>query len=395
MVAPSPADYQSSNSFLVRCCRTADEVLRLQPAWVDLAQAAIEPNPFYEPWALLPAWRELGQSAQWQAVFVFQAAPHGEGTLCGFFPIERFKILRRIDALRLYNYEHCALNTPLVRTGKEAETLTAFFDWCASPEAHCAALEFNRLGMDGPFAEQFADELSRRSASIWSMERYTRGVCKLTGGGKAYIEQTLSGKTRKHLRRSRELLQEVGAIEFVALSEDRDLLPWVREFLELEAAGWKGKVGSPILPREQHRRFFEAMAVEGFREGRFMISALRLNGRMIACRVLLRAADRLFVFKIAYDEAYSRYSPGLLLEMASLEQPELNRGLRWTDSCAARSNTNFKRIWQERRIIERLLVATTVLGEFAVAVSSLWSWIGRTLRAFASRKPKKAEAGQS
>src|SRR6266446_425938 len=53
----------------------------LHEAWQELARVAAEPNPFYEPWMLLPALRAFAPAGQIEVIAVFR----GE-LLCGLFP---------------------------------------------------------------------------------------------------------------------------------------------------------------------------------------------------------------------------------------------------------------------------------------------------------------------
>ena len=48
------------NSMEVKVIRDSDRLFEHIPAWEDLAAAALEPNPFYEHWVLLPALRHFG-----------------------------------------------------------------------------------------------------------------------------------------------------------------------------------------------------------------------------------------------------------------------------------------------------------------------------------------------
>ena len=60
-----------------------------------------------------------------------------------------------------------------------------------------------------------------------------------------------------------------------------------------------------------------------------------------------------FSFKIAYDEAYARFSPGVLLELDNLDL--LARGdIDWMDSCAAENHPMIDSLWGERRTIVRV-----------------------------------------
>src|SRR5262245_22628044 len=104
------------------------------PAWESLAAQALEPNVFYEPWMLLPAWRCLGKGRDIRVALVFRSDPSGpaeSATLCGAFPLERQRRYRElpVNVFRLWKHDHCFLSTPLLRADDAAETLAAFFDW--------------------------------------------------------------------------------------------------------------------------------------------------------------------------------------------------------------------------------------------------------------------------
>jgi hypothetical protein len=80
---------------------------------------------------------------------------------------------------------------------------------------------------------------------------------------------------------------------------------------------------------------------------------LDLDGQPISMLAHLRTGRTAISFKIAYDEAYARFSPGVLLQMEWLE-----RGLTldWTDSCAVPGHPMFESLWLERRPIITLMV---------------------------------------
>jgi hypothetical protein len=58
-------------------------------------------------------------------------------------------------------------------------------------------------------------------------------------------------------------------------------------------------------------------------------------------------------FKIAYDEEFARYSPGVLLQMEYLER---GLALDWVDSCATPGHPMFDTLWLERRPIVTIMV---------------------------------------
>src|SRR6185295_13613940 len=96
------------------------------PAWEELAANALEANPFYEPWALLPALAANGDGEALVCVLVWR-----QGRLDGLFPFvrePRFKGLP-LNALRSWRHSSHMLCTPLVRAGAQADCIRALIRW--------------------------------------------------------------------------------------------------------------------------------------------------------------------------------------------------------------------------------------------------------------------------
>src|SRR6185503_17741180 len=114
--------------------------------WEDLAASALEPNPFYEPWMLLPALESFSGGRRPRIALVF--APHplrklDPPILCGLFPLEvrrRYKGLP-IKHYRLWDHKYLSLCTPLVRAEYARDCLGTFFDWIAENPDGCSLVE--------------------------------------------------------------------------------------------------------------------------------------------------------------------------------------------------------------------------------------------------------------
>src|SRR5215210_1629599 len=95
------------------------------PEWQDLAANAVEPNPAYEPWMLLPALEAFGGDADLRIA----AVRHG-GELVGLFPLQlerRYKGI--LPTLSSWTHPHCMLCVPLVRANRATEVLSEVFAW--------------------------------------------------------------------------------------------------------------------------------------------------------------------------------------------------------------------------------------------------------------------------
>jgi CelD/BcsL family acetyltransferase involved in cellulose biosynthesis len=356
------------------------------PAWEALADNALEPNVFYEPWMLLPALEAFGAGHDLLFVLVFaHHAPKPAGPLlCGLFPLERRRHYKGfpVPALRLWQHVHCYLCTPLVRSGYAGACLEAFFRWLAADRRGAAVLECPRLSGDGPFHQALVEHLAQHQTPALVVEWGTRAVLRPRADAQAYLGEALSAGKRKKLRRAEERLREAGPLEYAALEAPAHLEAWLEEFLRLEAGGWKGRAGTALNCSPAHRDFFLAVCREAFRRGRLMLLALRCGGRPVAALCNFLAGPASFAFKVAFDEAYARFSPGVLLELENVRRMHRQTGFLWQDSCADSGPSLTTQLWLDRRVIQTLLVAPGKgPGPFLVAVLPLLRWCRRAVTA--------------
>lgn len=349
-------------------------------AWEDLAEEALEVNPFYEPWMLMPALRGLAKRENVRVVLVL-TIERGEPVLCGVFPLERraqYKGLP-VAVLRPWQHLYCPLCTPLIRASCARECLDAFLDWLAG-EARCPLMEFNLVSGDGPFHELLNDCLTRRNSLSFASESYERALFRPMETADIYERAAISVRHRQDMRRRQRRLSELGRVEFDALEPDGDVDKWIEEFLQLEVSSWKGKQGGAFACADANRNYFATVAKEAFRRGKLMMSAIRLDGQPLALRLGLTAGRGAFGFKIAYDENHARFSPGILLEIENIRLLHSRPDIEWMDSCATPVHF-INRLWLDRRAIQSVLVSTgRRSGDSVISLMPSIRWLNRTLR---------------
>ncbi|HEU0175068.1 MAG TPA: GNAT family N-acetyltransferase [Blastocatellia bacterium] len=355
------------------------------PAWEDLAASALEPNVFLEPWMMTPALRYLGADKKILTALIFAADPSRPGTplLCGLFPLECGRGYKGLPVkfLRLWRHKHCFLTTPLIRAGYERPTLEAFFDWLATDMRGAALIEFNMIAGDGPFHQTLVDYLYRCGRPNRFYDVHTRALFHPLADADTYLCAALSAKHRKMIRRQEAQLSAMGLLEYDALLPGDDVAVWIEEFLRLEDGGWKGRENSALASNEAERSYFKTIAAEAFRQGRLAMLALRLDGRSIAFKIDFLAGRASFTFKIAFDENYSRYSPGMLLEVENVRRLHAQSQIEWVDSCTDPFNFMFNRLWLGRRTVQSLIVsAGRAPGDLAVSAIPFFGWINRKLK---------------
>ena len=373
---------RSEGSLSLVVVRDVEELNSYVPAWEKLAADAIEPNVFYEPWMLIPAIRSLGAGRDLLFVFIFEANDLGRGALCGFFPLvcrRRYKGLP-LTVLSLWKHPHCFLCTPLIRTEYASECVAMFFDWLAAG-AHCAALmEFKSIAGEGPVHQLLLKHFYERASSTLVEERYVRAFFRPLANADAYLHAALSGKRRRKLERQEKRLSETGRLEHVTLAPDEDYAVRSERFLCLENSGWKGQEASALAATEADQEFFRAVIASAHRRARLQMLVLLLDDTPIAMRCSFVAGRGAFAFKTAFDERFSRFSPGALVEIENVRYLHTRPEIEWMDSCAAPDSVLINRLWLDRRTIETILVPTGKRpGEMIVSLLPLLRWLKRRL----------------
>ena len=319
--------------------------------WDDLAANAEEPNAFYESWYLLPSLRAFGSD-----VSIFSV--HIGGLLVGLLPVQASSQYGRWPVPHAQNWRHpnIFLGTPLVRKGNAAafwQALLAEFDQNAKKSLF---LHINGMSTDGPLAaalEQLSGEQGRRMGLV---QEEDRAFLQSDLSPEEYYTASMRGKKRKELRRQKNRLSETGNLVFSRGDGSGSLQSWVDEFLALERQGWKGAQGSALDCADETRQLFLDALAGAAERGRLELLDLRLDGKPLAMLANFLSAPGSFSFKTTFDEEYSRFSPGVLLQIENLALLERD-GTDWCDSCAVEGHPMIDSVWTGRRCVGRYSIA--------------------------------------
>jgi CelD/BcsL family acetyltransferase involved in cellulose biosynthesis len=316
--------------------------------WGELAAAAAAPNPFFEPEYVLALARGLGQEAEVRLLVAEQA-----GEWLGCLPIHSPGRWHQIPLRGVATWRghelYGLLGTPLIAAEGRQQTVEALLDGllAACPAGGFAALDW--LAQDGELGEELGGALGRLSPRPVEFERFERAALERRPEP-TYLEETLSSKRRRELRRQSRKLGEAlgGEPELVERGGEGAA---VETLMALESSGRKGERGTVLASDAGHARFFTEMC-RGFAElGRLQMLELRCGGKTVAAKCNLRAGDTLFMFKIAFDDEWAAHSPGILLEREMLKFFHQKTDARSMDSCADPNNAMINRLWPDRRTI--------------------------------------------
>ena len=347
------------------------------PAWERLAACTVEPNVFYEPWMFLPGLDAFGEHRKLACVLVYRRPDE----LCGFFPFERLRRFKQlpVGALELWDHRYGFLSTPLLHRDWPRETLHAFFDGVATSRL-CSLLSWPKVHGDGPFHHALLEVLNERRMLSFVDSIHTRALLRRDASAEAYLSK-ITSSGRKQWRRLRKRLAEEGRLESRALTADDDVQAWIDAFLRVEASGWKGQDGT-ALASAGDRTYFETIARNAFARGQLHMLGLFLDHRAIAMQCNFLSGSGAFAFKIAFDEAFAKFSPGIQLELDNIDDLHRRTSTTWMDSCVDPGPHMIDRLWLDRRVIQSVVIATSrwvgnaVVGALPLARACKRMWVG-------------------
>jgi CelD/BcsL family acetyltransferase involved in cellulose biosynthesis len=341
-------------------------------AWDALATNAAEPNPFFEAWYAQPSLEAFDAEGDVKILSFEQ-----EGRLLGLMPIARQSRYYGMPIPNIGNWLHANafLGTPLVARGSEVAFWQALLRWMDANAGAALFLHLRAIPLDGPLYAALRGVLECESRAWQCVHREERALLASAQDPQAYWEASLSGKKRKELRRQLRRLSEEGEVLFERQEDDAGLDQWLDEFLALEKAGWKGTEGSALACAADTERLFRESLAGAAARGKLERLTMRFDGKPIAMLATFLCQPGAFSYKTAFDEDFSRFSPGVLLQEENLRMLE-RKDIAWTDSCASADHPMIDHIWRERRAV----------GRFSIA-------IGGTARRFAFRQLSRVEQG--
>jgi CelD/BcsL family acetyltransferase involved in cellulose biosynthesis len=315
-------------------------------AWADLADRAEGDNVFFDPAFVLPATGHLQSGVEIATV------KDANGRLIGAAPFTATRLGRVAPAVRLFGHDYAPLGAPLIDGRAIRDTVA----WLVEGLAAGQSLIVPDLPLDGRLAAAIADFARGRMRPVVVLDEHERAMLVRSGGAPVDPRAALASKRRKEFQRQTKKLGEGGAVSFTVAVEPDDVAAAFDEFLILEEVGWKGRGGSALLSRPETKAFAEE-ALKGLaRRSKVRVDTLRVAGKAIAVLVTFLAGETAYTWKIAYDEAFARYSPGALLMLEAGRGLFDDPGIARVDSCASADHPMIDHLWKDRLRIGTLIV---------------------------------------
>jgi hypothetical protein len=338
-----------------------------QPKTSGLLAGDVVPFDVVSHQALVPA---AGATAAWldpQGKYFGTPAQlvHVNGELTGRFPVwvTRWRYGLPLSVLTTWHNPLTFSGIPYIREDLAEQTLEAFLG-----QSDVSAFLLKAVPAEGPFWDTLQRSARRAGAPFEKVAQWQRAALCCTGSFETWFENNFERKRRKEFRRLKSRLAETGHVEFRKLARSDNVQDWLHAHLELEVRGWKGRTGTALLADPRTVNCLEESLTALHAEGKLKYWSLTHDGHPLAMMFAVIEAPQAWLAKITFDEAFAKFSPGVLLLLNATEDLFAERAIELADSCAIPHHPMIDNIWRDRLAMCDVLIGKPGMSETAFAM---------------------------
>ncbi|MEM1040356.1 MAG: GNAT family N-acetyltransferase [Pseudomonadota bacterium] len=336
---------------------------RLTGAIKTLAKNALEPNLFFEAEIVRAAWPRLASllapSGCWM-LCLWEGA--GEGRkLRVFMPVRLGRTgLPSKPVLEVLANEYLPTGTPLVDRENPDEAVETLFRLLADPQLKLPTLfSLPHQRVDGPVMACIDQALTALGLPSAAHRKTQRAALAPKKSPSTFLATSLGKKRLRELNRQWRRLEDTGELSFTVANTQDNLLNAFEQFLTLELHGWKGRRGTALYNHRKVTAFSRQIVVELGTNGGSEIAVLSHNNKPIAVLILLSGDGWFVPWKIAFDEDYRAFSPGMQIMAKVTTHLVGKNSLVMADSLAVEDHWMMNHIWPDRLSMQNVLVGLT------------------------------------
>lgn len=335
--------------------------------WRTLAARAVEPNAYLDPRFLVPAARRPDAS-DIRVVFVER-----DGELLGVhqFTVGRLEGRWPVWVVTTeggFMSVHADRHHPLVAAEDPVGTVRALLRGLRAARLP-GLVALKRIPADGILAEAVAEAVSAESFACVERVRRTSAFARRrpSVGGMFDMSHLSPSRSKVYRRHVRTIEREAeGVLEVTDRCDHPEI---VEEFLDFQAAGWKGdpgRGGGAFRLDPVHERWCRDVT-DGFSaDGDLVAPTLTAGSHTVFMALALVSGGAAFGFIDAYNERFARSGPGALGRLAEWHCVLATTPSSFFDPAFDPFYVESTKLYPDRRDHVDLLVGTTTFGHAIV-----------------------------
>ena len=327
-----------------------------------LASKSIENNIFFEPEFLQSGIQRIEDKGV-MLMCLWEGNP-GAQILRFFMPVVATKAgLPRNRILRSFTHHFAPLGTPLIHRDNAPEIAENLLRLIGDPELGIpSTIAFDQQRLSGPSVQvlvQAANSMGLQHNTILSYQRAKlQAIDTSSMSPQNFVRQSLGKKRLKEYARLLRRLGETNEVTFKVAHTEDSILDAIEGFLTLEACGWKGRSGTALYSLKQIAAFSRQAVSALAKANRCEIHSMKSGDKIIASLICFKTKGEYYTWKIAFDEDYNSYSPGVQIMLKATEYWLERKGFVCADSLASANHSMIDHLWRDRLDLGTLLIET-------------------------------------
>lgn len=214
--------------------------------------------------------------------------------------------------------KHCFAVDFLSLPEYQAEMIHILLSYLLRQEPNLYDFSLSRLPETSPTLGILSDNQTRGLICVKDYDG-NGSYLPITGGFESFTKN-LSPNFSRNVAKSRKKLSKLPDNRVTFLTGSDANQESFRQFLKVEASGWKGKAGTAILMSPQLVNFYDNLVRKLSSMGNLELHFLEAENKYIAAQMAVKMGRTLALLKIGYDESYSFCSPGNILFEKTVER---------------------------------------------------------------------------
>ncbi|MGL4729360.1 MAG: GNAT family N-acetyltransferase [Bosea sp. (in: a-proteobacteria)] len=312
--------------------------------------------------------------------------------LLGIIALESARLPVLPGALHSFVTPYHPVGVPLIDRRHAAAVIERTLQWCAEQAEPLnsisgetlglAGIVWRKLPLDGPFAAVLRQIAAQSGRGLRTLDEYQRPV--LLGNQSVESPQdSAATKPSRNLRKLVKRLHELGTLRLAEANTKPEINQALEALMVLEAASWKGERGSAMVQDTRISCFIRSTVRQMAARGQASIITMASGETPIAAALILEAQGVYFCFKIAYDPAFAKYSPGMILAHEIGMRLSARPGFRYADSCVDNADSFMSRVWQDRACFGDMMIDLQGHATPAASAMQMREQLRRRVRASA------------
>ena len=300
---------QPPTALRVEIARTLGDLDPHRDAWNNLAARSPQQLPMLShAWIATYLEKTLPPGAQWACFFAYRGP-----TLAAVLPVVTKQIARlglRGFALRTPRDEHTQIGDLLFASIDDADVVPAMLAAVAREFPNAAYLEINRFPASSALLAAL-DNGMLPGLHTWHEDSF--GAYLPVPVDFATYRNGLSRNFRNNLNKATNKVARLRDVAFRFTLARTTSQEDFNEFLTVEASGWKGQAESAIASTPGLVDFYATLVRRLGELGWLEWQVMSGDGCTLAANLAVRMPKALIIWKLGYNDAYSRCSPGSIL----------------------------------------------------------------------------------